>query len=46
MSETSKIGRRSLLRGSLATAAVLPLGGALASCAASGSNDDNSSQGG
>jgi N-acetylglucosamine transport system substrate-binding protein len=46
MSETSKIGRRSLLRGSLAAAAVLPLGGALASCAGSGSSSDNSSQGG
>ena len=46
MSETSKIGRRSLLRGSLAAAAVLPLSGTLASCASSGSNNNNSSQGG
>jgi N-acetylglucosamine transport system substrate-binding protein len=46
MSETSKFGRRSLLKGSLAAAAVLPLGGVLASCAGSGSNNDNSSQGG
>ncbi|MGW7681056.1 N-acetylglucosamine/diacetylchitobiose ABC transporter substrate-binding protein [Kribbella sp. NPDC054772] len=45
MSETSKIGRRSLLRGSLAAAAVLPLSGALASCAASGSNDNNQQSG-
>jgi N-acetylglucosamine transport system substrate-binding protein len=45
MSETSKIGRRSLLRGSLAAAAVLPLSGALASCATSGS-DENSQQNG
>jgi N-acetylglucosamine transport system substrate-binding protein len=43
MSETSKIGRRSLLRGSLAAAAVLPLSGALASCAAGG-DDDNTQQ--
>jgi N-acetylglucosamine transport system substrate-binding protein len=46
MSETSKIGRRSLLRGSLAAAAVLPLSGALASCATSGNDDNSSSQGG
>ncbi|MEV5966805.1 N-acetylglucosamine/diacetylchitobiose ABC transporter substrate-binding protein [Kribbella sp. NPDC051952] len=46
MSETSKIGRRSLLRGSLAAAAVLPLGGALASCAASGDDSNTSQQGG
>src|SRR5215475_1670790 len=46
MSETSKIGRRSLLRGSLAAAAVLPLSGALASCASSGNDNDNSQQGG
>ena len=43
MSETSNIGRRSLLRGSLAAAAVVPLSGALASCAAGG-DDDNSQQ--
>jgi N-acetylglucosamine transport system substrate-binding protein len=43
MSETSKIGRRSLLRGSLAAAAVLPLSGVLADCAAGG-DDDNSQQ--
>jgi N-acetylglucosamine transport system substrate-binding protein len=43
MSETSKIGRRSLLRGSLAAAAVLPLSGVLANCAAGG-DDDNSQQ--
>lgn len=46
MSETSKIGRRSLLRGSLAAAAVLPLSGTLASCASSGSNNNSSNQGG
>ena len=46
MSETSKIGRRSFLRGSLATAAVLPLGGALASCATSGNDNNDSQQGG
>ena len=45
MSETSKIGRRSLLRGSLAAAAVLPLSGTLASCASSG-NNNSSNQGG
>ncbi|MFF0267254.1 N-acetylglucosamine/diacetylchitobiose ABC transporter substrate-binding protein [Kribbella sp. NPDC004536] len=43
MSETSKFGRRSLLRGSLAAAAVLPLGGALASCASSGNTGSNNS---
>ncbi|GAA1565778.1 MULTISPECIES: N-acetylglucosamine/diacetylchitobiose ABC transporter substrate-binding protein [Kribbella] len=43
MSETSKIGRRSLLRGSLAAAAVLPLGGTLASCASSGNTGSNNS---
>ena len=46
MSETSKIGRRSLLRGSLAAAAVLPLSGTLASCASSGNNNNSSNQGG
>jgi N-acetylglucosamine transport system substrate-binding protein len=46
MSETSKFGRRSLLKGSLAAAAVLPLGGVLASCAGSGSNNNNAQQGG
>jgi N-acetylglucosamine transport system substrate-binding protein len=46
MSETSKIGRRSLLRGSLAAAAVLPLSGTLASCASSGNDNNNSQQGG
>ncbi|GAA1592837.1 N-acetylglucosamine/diacetylchitobiose ABC transporter substrate-binding protein [Kribbella hippodromi] len=46
MSETSKIGRRNFLRGSLAAAAVLPLSGTLASCASSGNSNSNSSSGG
>ncbi len=46
MSETSKIGRRSLLRGSVAAAAVLPLSGALASCASSGNDNNNNQQSG
>ncbi|GAA2822817.1 N-acetylglucosamine/diacetylchitobiose ABC transporter substrate-binding protein [Kribbella solani] len=46
MSETSKFGRRSLLKGSLAAAAVLPLSGTLASCASSGNSNSNSSSGG
>ncbi len=45
MSETSKIGRRSLLRGSLAAAAVVPLSGALASCAAGGDEDNGQQTG-
>ncbi|HZX07758.1 N-acetylglucosamine/diacetylchitobiose ABC transporter substrate-binding protein [Kribbella sp.] len=46
MSETSKIGRRGFLRGSLAAAAVVPLSGALASCASSGNTGSTSQQGG
>ncbi|HEY9291994.1 MAG TPA: extracellular solute-binding protein, partial [Microlunatus sp.] len=44
MTETKKLGRRNLLRGSLAAAAVVPFGGALAGCATGGgsSNDGGS----
>ncbi|QDP94868.1 carbohydrate ABC transporter, N-acetylglucosamine/diacetylchitobiose-binding protein [Microlunatus elymi] len=40
MTETKKLGRRTLLRGSLAAAAVVPFGGALAGCATGGGNDN------
>ena len=35
--------RRTIMRGALAAAAVVPFGGALASCAGSGSDDDSDS---
>ncbi len=39
----SSLQRRDFLRGSLAIAALIPAGGALASCASSGSGDDSAS---
>lgn len=40
---TKELQRRGFLRGALATAVLVPLGGALASCAGSSSSDDSSS---
>lgn len=45
-SENRRLNRRSLLRGSLATAALVPFGGALASCATGGSTGGGDESGG
>jgi N-acetylglucosamine transport system substrate-binding protein len=39
--QNGRLDRRTLLRGALASAAILPLSSALAACAGSGSDDDN-----
>jgi N-acetylglucosamine transport system substrate-binding protein len=45
-STTRTFDRRTILKGTLAAAAVVPFGGALAACAGSGSDDTNDSEGG